>query len=77
MDDDIEAGNNLRINPKELHEKRDDYKIFKPTTFRCHIEQLIRTAKYNLTLKVKSYSKLKKIVVKYNMGDVDVDVDEV
>ena len=73
MDDDIEAGNNLRMNLKELHKTRDEHKLFKPTTFRCHIEQSIRTAKYNHTLKVKVDSKLKKTMVRYDLGDVDVD----
>ena len=33
LDDDIEVGNHLRTNPKELHETRDKYKWFKPATF--------------------------------------------
>ena len=53
LDDEIEAGKHLRMSPKELHETRDEYKWFKLTTFNCHIEQSIRTAKYNHTLKVK------------------------
>ena len=31
------------------------------------------TSKYNHTFKVKADSKLKKTMVKYDMGDVDVD----
>ena len=73
LDDDIDTGKHLRRNPKELHETRDEYRLFKPTAFWCNIEQLIRTAKYNYTLKVKTYSKLKKTMVKYDIGDVDVD----
>ena len=71
LDDEIEAGKYLRTKTKELHETRDEYKLFKPTTFQCHIEKLIRNAKYNHTLKVKADSKLKKTMVKYDMGDVD------
>ena len=33
LDDDIEDRKHLRIKPKELHETRDEYKIFKFTTF--------------------------------------------
>ena len=43
------------------------------TTFCCDIEQLIRTAKYKHTLKVIEDSKLKKTMIKYYLGDVDVD----
>ena len=63
MDDDIEAGNNLGVKPKEIYETRDEYKLSKPNIFQCHIEQSISTAKYNHTLKVKAYSKLKKTMV--------------
>ena len=73
LDDDIEAGKHLRAKLKELRETRDEYKLFKPATFRCHILQSIRTAKYNHTLKVKVDSKLKKTMVRYDLGDVDVD----
>ena len=73
LDDDIEARKRLSTNQKDLHETRDEYKWFKPTIFRCHIEQYTRNAKYNKTLKVKSDSKLKKKMVKYYLGDVDVD----
>ena len=61
------------MKPKELHETRDSYELFKPTTFRCHIKQSISTAKHNHTLKLKVDSKLKKTMVKYDLGDVDVD----
>ena len=57
LDNNIEAGEHLKINTKELHETRDEYKLFKPTTFQFHIENSIRTTKYNHTLRVKSYSK--------------------
>ena len=60
LDDEIKAGKHLRMNPKELHKIRDEYKLFKPTSFRGHIDQLIRTTKLFHTLKVKSYSKSKK-----------------
>ena len=42
------------------------------TTFCCDIEQLIRTAKYKHTLKVKADYKSKKTMNKYNSGDVYV-----
>ena len=73
MDDDTDCGKHLRIKPKNIHETRDKYKLFKRANFQCHIEQLIRTAKYNHTLKVKADYKLKKKMVKYDLCDVDMD----
>ena len=73
LDDDIEAVNHLRMKPKELHEARDEYKWFKLTNFQCHIDQSIRTAKYKQTLKLKVDAKLNKIMVKYDLCNVDVD----
>ena len=73
LDGDIETGKHLRMKPKELHETRYEYKFSKPTNLRFHIEQSIRTAKYNRNLKLKSDYKLKITMVKYDMGDVDVD----
>ena len=71
--DDIDSEHNLRMNPKELHETSDEYKCFKPTNFRFHIEQSIGTTKYNHNLKLKVDSKLKKTIVKYDLGVVDVN----
>ena len=73
MDDDTEAGKYLSMKPKELHETRYEYKFSKPTNLRFHIEQSIRTAKYKQTLKLKVDAKLKKIMVKYDLGNVDVE----
>ena len=73
LDDDIEAVKHLRMNPTQLHKTRDEYKWFKLTNFQCHIEQSIRTSKYKQTLKLKVDDKLKKIMVKYDLGNVDVE----
>ena len=73
LDDDIEAGNHLSMNTKQLHQTRDEYKWLNLTNFQCHIEQSIRTAKYKKTLKLKVDDKLKKIMVKYDLGNVDVE----
>ena len=73
LDDDIEAVNHLMTNTKQLHKTRDEYKWFKLNNFQCHIEKSIRTSKYKQTLKLKVDDKLKKIMVKYDLVNVDVD----
>ena len=73
LDYNIEARKHLRMNPKELHETKDGCKLFNITTSRWHIEQSTRTAKYKHTSKLTADAKLKKKMVKYDLGDVDVN----